>query len=110
MALDDSVPRILRIAGDSVSAQGIADMLSAVTGRPYRTLWAGTVGTLGVMIRLAKLLTPQPTAVFPPWQGMQYLRDMFSGRGKLDLLDVDRYSGIVATSLRDFIARSSIAW
>jgi hypothetical protein len=27
--------------------------------------------------------TPQPEAAFPAWQGMQQMRDMFIGRGKL---------------------------
>lgn len=108
-ALDDSAPRILRIAGNSVSARGIAAAMADVTGRRYRTLWAGTLGMLGVMIRVAKLVAPQPKAVFPPWQGLQYLRDMFSGRGKLAPLDNDRYPDVGWTSIREFVARSPAA-
>lgn len=29
--------------------------------------------------------------LYPPWQGMQYLHNMFSGRAKLEPLDNDRY-------------------
>jgi hypothetical protein len=36
-------------------------------------------------------VTPASDAVFPAWQGMQYLRDMASGRGRLLPLDNDRY-------------------
>jgi len=89
--LDDTAPRILRIAGDSVSARDIATTMSSVTGERYRPLWAGTLGSLGMVIRLAKLVGPQPDAAFPPWQGMQYMRDQFSGRVRLVDLDSGRY-------------------
>jgi nucleoside-diphosphate-sugar epimerase len=103
-ALDDMTPRILRIAGDSVSARGIAAAMSEVTGERYRTLWAGSIGSLGFMIRVAKLVAPQPRAAFPPWQGMQYMRDMFSGRGKLEPLDNNRYPDLRWTSIREQLA------
>lgn len=103
-ALDEATPRILRIAGDTVSARGIAQVMTEVTDERYRTLWAGSIGSLGVLIRLAKLVAPQPHAPFPPWQGMQYMRDMFSGRGKLRPLDNDRYSDLHWTSIREQLA------
>ncbi len=40
-ALDDATPRILRIAGDSVSARELARAMSEVSGERYRPLWAG---------------------------------------------------------------------
>ena len=92
-ALDDTTPRILRIAGDSVSARDIAATMSEVSGERYRPLWAGSLGSLGIMIRIAKLIAPQPDAPFPAWQGMQYMRDQFSGRVKLTSLDNARYAG-----------------
>ena len=104
-ALDETTPRILRIAGDSVSARAIANAMSAVTGERYRMTWAGSIGSLGVMIRIAKLIAPQPQAPFPPWQGMQYMRDMFSGRGKLEPLDNDRYPDLHWTSVQEQLAR-----
>ena len=93
-AVDDATPRILRIAGDTVSARGLAAIMGKVSGRPYRTFKAGSVGSLGVLIRVARLIAPQPRAVFPPWQGMQYVRDMFSGDARLTPLDNDRYAGL----------------
>ncbi len=102
--LDGATPRVLRIAGDSVSAHGIAQAMTEVTGTRYRTLWAGSIGSLGVLIELAKIVAPQPGAAFPPWQGMQYMRDMFSGRGKLHPLDNDRYPNLRWTSVREQLA------
>jgi hypothetical protein len=48
-------------------------------------------------------VTPQSDAVFPAWQGMQYLRDMASGRGKLEPLDNDRYGRRPWTSAREVL-------
>ena len=99
-ALDATTPRILRIAGDSVSARDLAAVMGEVTSKRFRTLRVGGLGSLGLLIRLAKLVAPQPRAVFPPWQGMQYLRDMFSGRGQLHPLDNGRYPDLRWTSVK----------
>ncbi len=103
--LDDTTPRILRIVGDSVSADDIAVLLSKIEGRPYRTQWVGGLGVLGAMIAIGKRIAPQPGATFPPWQGMQYMRDMFSGNAKLKALDNDRYQGLTWTSVSQHLAR-----
>lgn len=102
-ALDESTPRILRIAGGSISAAGLAIAMSTVTGRRYRTLRAGGIGALGLLIGITQRLAPQPTAPFPPWQGMQYLRDMFSGQAKLHPLDNKRYPDLSWTSVEDHL-------
>lgn len=102
--MDGATPRILRIAGDSVSVRDIAATLSDVTGARYRPLWAGSLGSLGLMIRIGRLAAPQPKAAFPPWQGMQYMRDQFSGLVRLMPLDNGRYPGLKWTSVRDHLA------
>lgn len=104
-ALDDTPPRVLRIAGDSVSARELAVAMSDVTGERYRSLWAGNMGILGGLIGVAKRVAPEPGEAFPPFQGMQYMRDMFSGRGKLSPLDNDRYPELRWTSLETYLAR-----
>jgi uncharacterized protein YbjT (DUF2867 family) len=103
-ALDETTPRILRIAGNTVSARDIAAVMSDVSGERYRTLWVGGMGTLGLMIRVTKLVAPQTDATFPAWQGMQYMRDMFSGRVKLNVLDNDRYPGLSWTSVLEHLS------
>lgn len=104
-ALDPEAPRILRIAGESVSVRGIATIMSSVTSERYRPLWVGTIGTLGAMIRVARLVAPQPGVAFPAWQGMAYMRDQFSGRAQLTPLDNARYPGIGWTSVRDHLSQ-----
>jgi uncharacterized protein YbjT (DUF2867 family) len=102
-ALDDKTPRILRIAGESVNVQQIAQAMIDVSGAIYRPQWVGGLGVLSLMIRIAKFVAPQPAEPFPPWQGMQYMRDMFSGRGKLQQLNNNRYANLVWTSVREHL-------
>ena len=103
-ALDATTPRVLRVAGDTVSARDIARVMSEVSGARYRTLRAGGIGSLGFLIGVAKRVAPQPREAFPAWQGMQYMRDMFSGRAKLHPLDNARYPHLRWTSVRDLLA------
>ncbi len=102
-ALDDTAPRFLRIAGQTLSARDLAAVMTEVSGRPFRTLRVGSVASLGLLIRIAKAVAPQPQATFPPWQGLQYLRDMFGGGARLAPLDNDRYPHPVWTSVRDVL-------
>ena len=103
-ALDDAAPRVLRVAGEAVSARELAAAMSDVTGRRYRTLYAGSAGLLGVMIGAAKRVAPQAQETFPAWQGMQYMRDMFSGQGKVEPLDNERYPDVRWTPVRAQLA------
>jgi nucleoside-diphosphate-sugar epimerase len=105
-AMDAATPRILRIAGDSLSVREMARGLSETTGSTYRTLRAGGMSSLSALIGATKRLAPGDDAVFPAWQGMQYTRDMFDGRVRLDPLDNNRYPDLSWTSVRDRFADS----
>ncbi len=102
-ALDDHTPRFLRVAGDTLSARGLAQVMTDVTHQTYRPLRAGGLRSLSAMIWLARHLAPQPGEPFPAWQGMQYMRDMFSGEGQLHHLDNDRYPEVRWTSVRTWL-------
>lgn len=103
-ALDPGAPRFLRIAGDRCSARQLAEAASRATGRAFRLLRAGSLQRLERLISLTRALFPQRDALYPAWQGMQYLRDMASGRGALDPLDNGRYPGMRWTSVEAFLA------
>ncbi len=107
-ALDPAAPRLLRIAGDSMSVRSIAATLTEVSAQRYRPLWVGSLGMLGAMIGLAKRIAPQADAPFPAWQGMQYMRDQFGGDVRLTPLDVERYPGIGWTSVREHLSGMSV--
>lgn len=102
-AMDDEAPRILRVAGDTVSVRDIARIMSGITGERFRPLWVGSIGMLGVMIRITKAFAPGTDAAFPPWQGMQYMRDQFSGAAKLRTLDNARYPDLAWTTVPEMM-------
>ncbi|RYY88492.1 MAG: NmrA family protein [Chitinophagaceae bacterium] len=102
-ALDDTAPRFLRIAGDVLSIRELKESAQAATGEQFRLLRAGGLGVLRTMIKMTRFFAPARKEVFPPWQGMQYLRDMLSGEGKLDRLDNSRYTDLTWTSVRQVL-------
>jgi len=104
-ALDSSTPRFLRIAGDVLNAYGLQAAASKATGEEFKLLRVGGLGLLETLIKITKALTPNSSEAFPAWQGMQYMRDMFSGLPKLEPLDNDRYPDIAWTSVAELLAR-----
>jgi nucleoside-diphosphate-sugar epimerase len=104
-ALDPTTPRFLRIAGDVVTARELVEIASHVTGERFKLLRAGDLGRFEKLIRLTRTLSRGSDDVYPPWQGMQYMRDMFDGRAKLDPLDNARYPDLRWTGVRDVLAR-----
>jgi len=104
-ALDPSTPRFLRIGGDQLSARELTVVLSEVTGREFRMFRAGGLGTLGMLIKVARTVAPGDKELYPAWQGMQYMRNMFDGRAKLEPLDNDRYPDIRWTTVRDVLSQ-----
>lgn len=103
-ALDTTTPRYLRIAGDVLSARGLAEAASQVTGKEFKLFRIGGLGTLDTMIKVTRALMPKSDDFFSPWQGMQYLRNMLSGRAKLEPLYNDRYPSIHWTPVRELVA------
>jgi len=103
-ALDPDTPRWLRIAGDQISARDLAVTMTELTGKKHGIFRPGGPGLLGVLVALTKKFTPASDALYPPWQGMQYMRNMYSGLPKFPAVDNDRYP-MVWTSARDVLAR-----
>lgn len=103
-ALDSSTPRFLRIAGDQLSARELAVLAGEVTGEQFRLFRPGGLRLLGMLIKIARILSPGKGELYPAWQGMQYMRNMFDGRAKLDPLDNSRYPGIHWTTARDVLS------
>ena len=104
-ALDEATPRYLRIAGDVINAKGLKGAASEATGNRFYLLKAGSLGSLQMMIKVTRTLIPKRKEIFQPWQGMQYLHNMFTGKPKLAPLDIDRYPDITWTSVREVLAK-----
>ena len=86
-----------------VTSRDLREIASSVTGEGFKLLRAGGLGRLEKVIRLTRTLTPGTDNVYPPWQGMQYMRDMFDGRAKLEPLDNARYPDLQWTTVRDVL-------
>ena len=102
-ALDPSSPRYLRIAGQQISAREMTSILKDVTGSKFGLLKAGSLGMLKILIKITRAVAPATKDLYPAWQGMQYMHDMFEGHAKSNLYDNDRYPGMHWTSLRDML-------
>ena len=90
-ALDPSTPRFLKIAGDQVSARSLAQVMSDITGKNYKVFRPGSLGLFKKVIALTRFMNKGNHDLYPPWQGMQYMHNMYSGIGHFDRLDNDRY-------------------
>jgi len=108
-ALDPSTPRILRIAGDQPSARELAAVASEVTGKKFRLFRPGSLGMLGALIKVARAIAPGERELYPAWQGMQYMRNMFDGRAKLEPLDNDRYPDMRWTTVQDVLSARQVS-
>jgi hypothetical protein len=107
-ALDPSTPRFLRIAGSQLSARELTVIAGEVTGKRFRLLRPGGLTMLGALIEVARAVAPNENELFPAWQGMQYMRNMFDGRAKLRPLDNDRYPGMRWTPVRDVLSARQV--
>jgi nucleoside-diphosphate-sugar epimerase len=104
-AIDDNTPRFLRIAGDQITARELAKTMTDISGNTYRLFRPGGLGLLGIITKIAKTIAPGKTALYPAWQGMQYMRDMLDERGKIDVYDNGRYANMKWTSVREMLSK-----
>jgi uncharacterized protein YbjT (DUF2867 family) len=108
-ALDPATPRFLRIAGDVASARDLAAIATDVHGSRFKLFRAGKLSRLEKLIGFVKRVAPGRDEVYPPWQGMQYMHNMYDGRAKLEPLDNARYSGLAWTSIRELLAEAAVS-
>lgn len=106
VALDRNTPRFLRIAGEVASARDLAAIATEVKGKRFMLLRAGNLARLEKIIRFTQRVVPGNNDVYPPWQGMQYMHDMFDGRAKLDPLDDGRYPALRWASVAEVLGAS----
>jgi len=88
------------ISATTIFNGAFAEML---TGSEFRLFRPGGLGMLGALIKIARLIAPGKGQLYPAWQGMQYMHNMFDGRAMLEPLDNDRYPGIHWTTARDVL-------
>lgn len=103
VALDAATPRYLRIAGDLINPNEVKAVASEVTGEKFRMFSPGGKGLLGVIIKIARKLSPAENELYPAWQGMQYMHNMIDERSKIEKLDNDRYPQMKWTTVKDVL-------
>lgn len=108
VALDTNTPRYLKIAGDIVTAAEVKDIVTQITCKKISFLRPGSIGLLNSVIKMTKFLTKQNNELYPPWQGMQYMRDMMEGRVTLEPNNNNRYN-IKWTSVKEFLISENIS-
>lgn len=89
--LDPTTPRFLKIAGDEVSANDLAQLMTRLTGKEHKVLRPGGLTAFKWVINITKLMKPGGSELYPAWQGMQYMYNGFKGDSKFQKLDNDRY-------------------
>lgn len=104
VAIDESSPRYLRIAGDQLNVKEIAEIMTQLTGKKHGLIKAGGVGFLNLMIKIGKTFAPAENDLYPAWQGMQYMRDMVEGRVDIAHHDNNRYPEIKWTSIKEVLS------
>jgi nucleoside-diphosphate-sugar epimerase len=107
-ALDEDAPKELRIAGDSVSAADVREIMSEITDKNFRLSRAGSIGLLNIIIRIAKFFSPAKHKLYPAWQGMQYMRDMMEGRAAIETHDNERYPEMRWISVKEFLTSQNV--
>jgi uncharacterized protein YbjT (DUF2867 family) len=108
VALDENTLRYLRIAGDSVNAHDVRNIMSDITGLEFGLFSPGGIGLINTLIKVAKFFGGNSKELYPAWQGMQYMRDMMEGRAERNTHDNDRYKNIHWTSVKEFLVSENV--
>jgi nucleoside-diphosphate-sugar epimerase len=104
-ALDPSTPSILRASGDQISARELAALAGEIDQVPYELVRAGDLDDVTELVTRMRAAAPESESEnFPRWQGLQYSRDMFDGRGTLEPLAKDRYPDLHWTTIRALLS------
>jgi uncharacterized protein YbjT (DUF2867 family) len=108
VALDNTAPQFLRIAGDQITPRQMVEVVSDVTGKEFSLLRAGGIGLINVIIKTMKFFSPAKKDLYPIWQGMQYMRDMMEGRVVIKTYDNNRYEGMKWTSVKELLTANEV--
>ncbi|MFA6276512.1 MAG: aromatic alcohol reductase [Pedobacter sp.] len=103
VALAESSLRYYHIAGDQITPREMAKVVGGVTGHQFKLFRPGGLKFLQALIKPIKFFNPAKHELYPAWQGMQYMRDMMSGRAKVAEYDNDLYPQIKWTTVRDLL-------
>lgn len=102
-AMDESTPRLLRIASFQISPNELVRLTGELTGEPFTLVRMGSREEFAAYNQRERVAHPEgETELYPAWQQGQYLYSMFSVQN--DPLDTGRYPDIQWTPARDVLA------
>lgn len=103
-ALDESTPRILRIASFQLSPNELAKVAEEATHQPYHVVRLGSLEELAAYNKRERAAHPEgEQEIYPRWQQSQYQQSMFTVQH--ETLDNDRYPDIQWTNPQEWLAR-----
>ena len=103
-ALDESTPRILRIASFQVSPNELAEVAEEVTHQPFQVVRLGSLDDLAAYNKRERAAHPEGEGeIYPRWQQSQYQQSMFTVQH--ETLDNDRYPDIQWTKPQEWLAK-----
>lgn len=105
-ALENATPRYLCVAGQVATIKDVQKIASEVYDHRFKLLRPGGLAAFKGLIKITRFVAPQKDEVFPAWQGMQYMYDMFTGLPKFSSIDNERYPGINWTGIKEVLARA----
>jgi nucleoside-diphosphate-sugar epimerase len=108
VALDDTAPQFLRIAGDQITPRQMVKVVSDIKDEEFSLFRAGGIGLINVIIKTMKFFSPAEKDLYPIWQGMQYMRDMMEGRVLIKTYDNTRYEGMNWTSVKELLIANEV--
>jgi len=103
VAMDNKTPRYLTIAGNLLSPNDVCNIVTEITGQKFKLFRAGGLKFLSILIKIVRKLAGGENELYPPWQGMQYMRNMIDERALVHHLDNDRYPKMKWTSVKTML-------
>ncbi len=102
-AIDDSTPKILRIAGFRLSPNELVQLGSEAEGEPFILKPMGSLEGLSAHNKQARAADPAgEDQLYPAWQGSQYMHSMFSVQN--NPLDNGRHPDVAWTGAKEVIS------
>lgn len=108
VALEESSPRYLTIAGDQISPKEIKEIAGEIFQKKFKLFRPGGQSLLGIIIKITRKIAKGENELYPAWQGMQYMHNMIDVRSKLDKLDNNRFPEIKWQTAKDILTTFKI--
>jgi NAD(P)-dependent dehydrogenase (short-subunit alcohol dehydrogenase family) len=102
-ALDQTAPKILRIASFQISPNDLISMAMELKETEFKLVPMGSLEGLSAFNKKSRAENPEgENELYPKWQGSQYMHSMFTAQNIP--LDNSRYADVAWTSAYDILA------